>query len=202
MIDWLESIDRSIVLTVNSWHTPVLDEICWFISARWPWIPLYLILFYLCWSYFGTRKALLFVGITVATIAIVDLTSVYFFKEVFQRYRPSHNTFLTHKLHFYHLGKGEFYKGGLYGFVSSHATNFAAMTILIGLSLRPRYPKLIWILIGISALIAFSRIYLGVHYLSDIIAGTIWGGTLAYLSYRFAIKRWVIEKLPSKPSNN
>ncbi|MES2557864.1 MAG: phosphatase PAP2 family protein [Bacteroidota bacterium] len=193
MIEWLESIDRSIVLTVNSWHTPVLDEIFWFISARWPWIPLYLILLFLSWNYFGTRKTLLFVGITVATIVIVDLTSVYFFKEVFQRYRPSHHALLTHKLHFYHLGKGEFYKGGMYGFVSSHATNFAAMTVLIGLSLRPRYPKLIWILVGISVLIAFSRIYLGVHYLSDIIVGTIWGGTLAYLSYRFVVKRWLIK---------
>ncbi len=202
MIEWLESIDRSIVLTVNSWHTPVLDEIFWFISARWPWIPLYLILFYLCWRYFGTRKALLFVGITIATIAIVDVTSVYFFKEAFQRYRPSHHALLTHKLHFYQLEKGAFYKGGMYGFVSSHATNFAAMTVLIGLSLRPRYPKLIWILVGISLLIAFSRIYLGVHYLSDIIGGTIWGGTLAYLSYRFIVKRLVIEKSPQTSHNN
>lgn len=195
MIEWLESIDRSIVLTVNSWHTPVLDEIFWFISARWPWIPLYLFLLFLCWKQFGTRRALIFVGITLVTIAIVDLTSVYFFKETFQRYRPSHHALLTHKLHFYQLGKNEFYKGGMYGFVSSHATNFAAMTVLVGLSLRQRHPKLIWILIGISALIAFSRIYLGVHYLSDIIVGSIWGAALGYLSYRFAVKPFVINNL-------
>lgn len=192
MIEWLESIDRSIVLTVNSWHTPVLDEIFWFISARWPWIPLYLILLFLSWLHFGKRKTVLFVGIVIATIIVADLTSVYLFKEFFQRYRPSHNTLLTHKLHFYQLEKDAFYKGGLYGFVSSHATNFGAITVLIGLSLSQSFPKLIWILVGISALIAFSRIYLGVHYLSDIIAGTIWGGTLAYLSYRFVVKPLVI----------
>ncbi len=204
MIDWLESIDRSIVLTVNSWHTPFLDEFFWFISARWPWIPLYLFLLFLCWKQFGTRKTLVFVGIVIATIALVDLTSVYFFKEAFQRYRPSHHAWLTNRLHFYLLKESEFrdgkfypseyYKGGSYGFISSHATNFFAISTLIGFSLKQYYPKLLWILFAISILVCFSRLYLGVHYLSDLIGGALWGGSLAYVSYRLFVKRFVLSE--------
>lgn len=202
MIDWLESIDRSIVLTVNSWHTPVLDELFWFISARWPWIPLYLILVYLSWKAFGTKKWLVFLLIVAGTIAVVDVTSVYFFKEAFQRYRPSHNLLLTHRLHFYRLSQHDFYKGGMYGFVSSHATNFFAITVLVGLSLKPRYPKLIWILAGISVLVCFSRLYLGVHYLSDLVCGALWGSLLAWMSYRWLVRRFVWEQADSSPQKN
>ena len=188
MIDWLEGIDRAIVLAVNSRHTPFLDELFWIISAKWTWIPFYVLLICLAWMKLGPKKTLIFITLTLATIAIVDLTSVLLFKETFQRYRPSHHALLTNKLHFYSLGKNDLYKGGMYGFVSSHATNFWALTVLAGLSLKPFYPKLIWIMAGLTVIICFSRIYLGVHYLSDVVAGGIWGSLLAYASYRFLIK--------------
>lgn len=192
MIEWLESIDRAIVLAVNSWHTPFLDELFWYISARWIWIPLYLFLIYLSWKQFGGPKTLWFVGIVLLTIAIVDLTSVYFFKETFQRYRPSHHALLTNRLHFYRLPNGEFYKGGMFGFVSSHASNFFAISVLTGLSLRKNHPKLLGILLGISGIVCFSRLYLGAHYLSDLLAGALWGSLLAWLSYRFLVKKFVL----------
>lgn len=192
MIEWLESIDRAIVLAVNSWHTPFLDEFFWYISARWTWIPLYVFLIYLSWKQFGTRKTLWFVGIVLLTIAVVDLTSVYFFKETFQRYRPSHHALLTNRLHFYRLPNGEFYKGGMFGFVSSHASNFFAVSMLTGLSLRKNHPKLLAILLVISGIVCFSRLYLGAHYLSDLLAGALWGSLLAWLSYRFLVKKFVL----------
>ena len=200
MIDWLEGIDRSIVLTVNSWNTPFLDELCWILSARWPWIPLYLILLYLSWKQFGWKKCGLFLLIVIATIVLADTTSVYLFKENFQRYRPSHHALLTEKLHFYLQGEDkegnpEFYKGGMYGFVSSHATNFFTISVLMGFSLKRWYPKLIWVLLGISVIVCFSRLYLGAHYLSDLIGGALWGSLIAYLSYRFTVKPYILSKI-------
>lgn len=192
MIEWLESIDRAIVLTVNGWHTPFLDEFFWIVSARWPWIPLYLLLIWLSWKTFGTKKLFVFLGIVALTMALVDLTSVHLFKETFQRYRPSHHALLTHRLHFYRLPNGDFYKGGMFGFVSSHATNFFAVSVLAGLGLRSRYPRLLWILLGISALVCFSRLYLGVHYLSDLLCGALWGSLLAWISYRWLVRRWCL----------
>ena len=54
----------------------------------------------------------------ILVIAIADISSVYCFKEVFMRYRPSHHAELAHQLHFYESEPGQFYRGGLYGFVS------------------------------------------------------------------------------------
>lgn len=199
MMDKLESIDRWIVFTVNGWHTPLLDELFWYISSRAVWIPLYLLLIFLSWRRFGTKKTLIFVGIVLGTIALVDLSSVYLFKETFQRFRPSHHALLTNKLHFYRMGFDketgkipQYYKGGDFGFISSHASNFFAVATIVGLSLKKWYPKLIWILLGISVIVCFSRLYLGVHYLSDLVCGAFWGVLIAYLSYRLLVKRFLL----------
>jgi undecaprenyl-diphosphatase len=189
MIEYLEEIDRLIVLTVNSWHTPFLDELMWLISDRFIWIPLYVFLLYLAWGKMSRKEFFLFVGIAIGTVVIVDLISVHLFKNVFLRYRPSHNTLLTNELHFYELKKGEFYKGGMYGFVSSHAANFFALATYVGFSMKKHYPKLIWILLCLATLISFSRLYLGVHYLSDLISGGILGATIASLSYKFVFSK-------------
>jgi undecaprenyl-diphosphatase len=191
MIEWLESIDRAIVFTVNSWHTPFFDQFFWIISMRVTWIPLYLFILVVCWLSFGWRKTLLFTGIVIATIILADLSSVYLFKEMFQRYRPSHHALLTEKLHFYQIKPNEYYKGGMYGFVSSHATNFAAITVLVGMTLRRYFPKFIWWLAACALIVCFSRLYLGVHYLSDLIAGACWGATLASIMYHSAVKKWI-----------
>lgn len=185
MIEQLESIDRWIVLTVNSWNTPFLDELMWIISQRATWIPLYLILLLISYKRLTKKQFIVFVLTTVSIVAIADLVSVHLFKNVFLRYRPSHNSFLTGQLHFYLKQNNEYYKGGLYGFVSSHAANFFALATFVGFALRKFYPKLIWVLLFIATIVSFSRLYQGVHYLSDLLVGGIVGGIIALLVYRF-----------------
>ena len=175
LMNKLESIDRAIVLFVNGLHTPLLDEIMWFLSGRLSLIPLYLLLLVLLklqntWK----NTAIILVGLTVA-IFFADQISVHLFKDGFERYRPSHNEELKHLLHFYEVKPGEYYQGGKYGFVSSHAANFFAMIAFI----FPFYKeKKNWILAGlilIGILVAISRIYLGVHYFSDVLIGAALG---------------------------
>jgi undecaprenyl-diphosphatase len=184
MFEWLESLDRAIILAVNGTHSAFFDEFFWFVSKTATWIPLYALLLFLIFRSLGWKKMLLFLGFAVLLILIVDQTSVIFFKEAFQRYRPSHNLLLEKKLHFYEISKDEFYQGGQYGFVSSHAVNFFAITLFAGLTLRERYPKMIWILVGISCLVCYSRMYLGVHYFTDVFCGGLWGALWGYLFYR------------------
>lgn len=194
MIETLEGIDRGIVQAINACNSPFFDEFFWLISGKFTWIPLYLLLLFLVWKQFGGLKTLQFIGIVALTIALVDISSVQLFKETFQRYRPSHHTELMNVLHFYRQGDGELYTGGQYGFVSSHASNFFAITVLLGLTLKQAYPKLIYILFGIAILVCYSRLYLGVHYLSDVFVGGLWGAGLSYLSYRFLIKRFILSE--------
>lgn len=185
MIEYFEEIDRQIVLVINGLHTPFLDEVMWWISAKITWIPLYLLIAFFAYKNLSRKNFILFIVLVVGAVALTDLVSVHLFKNVFLRYRPSHNLFITDQLHFYELKPGEWYKGGQYGFVSSHAANFFAIATASWLVLRNFYPSIGWWLLPIGLLICFSRIYLGVHYLSDILVGGLVGSIIAFGIYRF-----------------
>jgi undecaprenyl-diphosphatase len=153
---------------------------------------MYLFLVYLAYQHFGKKNTIYFVVLVIAAIALSDLVSSKIIKESVERYRPSHNLELESQLHFYKQKNGEFYQGGEYGFVSSHAANFFAIALFVGLIFREKAPQLIYTLFSIAILVGFSRIYLGVHYLSDIIGGAIVGTTISFLLWKFVWLKRVV----------
>lgn len=194
MINWLESIDRVILLFINGLNTPFLDEVMWFFSGKLSLIPFYLILLYFIkkensWKNFG----LICLGVFL-TVLISDQSSVHLFKEVFQRYRPSHNLEISNLLHFYEIKPGYFYRGGTYGFISSHAANYFGMLgfILPLLSEKYRMLKVGAILIGI--IVSLSRVYLGVHYPSDVMIGATLGLLIGWSLNQFLYLRFKFEE--------
>ena len=184
MIEYLESIDRVIVETVNGWNTPFWDEFMWIVSGKQTWFPLYLGLVLLAIKKGGWKMGLLFLFFAGASIGLADLISAQLFKEMVQRYRPSHHALLTDKLHFYKIDSHNYYMGGQFGFVSSHAANFFAVAVFSMLYLRDYKRWLNPVLIGCAVLVCFSRLYLGVHYLSDLFVGAVLGSIVAYAVYR------------------
>ena len=175
MMEQLEAIDRWLVLTINGWNTPFLDELFWLISGKLIWIPFYLLVLVAIYRKYNWKVMLAFFVSVILSIVLTDQLSTHAFKEVFLRYRPSHNLLLTDKLHFYQINPGDFYKGGQYGFISSHAANFAAMATLIYTFFSTTYRFLGWLLPLIVFLVCLSRVYLGVHYVSDVLAGATLG---------------------------
>jgi len=191
-METFESIDRALVLWVNSFHTDWLDSVMWFVSGKVTWIPFYLLLAVLfVWKWGMKRGGLFLLGAIIAVI-LADAVSVNLFKNVFERYRPSHNLLLIDQLHFYEIKPGEFYRGGQFGFVSSHAANFGAICAFAFLTLKKYYTKIGWVMLTVWLLVSFSRMYLGVHYLTDLVAGGIVGFILAYVLYgifaKFALR--------------
>jgi undecaprenyl-diphosphatase len=184
MIETLEGIDRAIVLAINGWNSPFLDQVMWILSKTAVWIPAYAVLLYLVFKQFGLKYLLVFTVLAVAMIALVDSSTTFLFKETIQRYRPSHHLWLTKHLHFHTFPDGSLYQGGQYGFFSSHASNNAAIACIAWLCLRHAYPRLKWILIASVSVICYSRIYLAVHYFTDVLAGVTWGILWGIVFYR------------------
>jgi undecaprenyl-diphosphatase len=185
MIEYFEEIDRQIVLAINSWHSPLLDEVMWWISARITWIPLYIFILILAFKKLNKHHFIYFILLAAIAVIVTDLVSVHLFKNVFLRYRPSHNLHLLDQLHFYQIAPGNRYKGGEYGFISSHAANYFAIATASYLVLKKDYSRLKWLLLFIGIIICFSRIYLGVHYLSDVVVGAVIGSLITFLLYKF-----------------
>lgn len=191
MIEWLEAIDQQIVLLINGFNSPKMDEIMWVISGKLTWVPLYLFLLYITFIKLGWKKTIVFFLTILLAVGCTDFICSGIIKDLVQRYRPSHNLQLIDKLHFYRYENGTFYQGGKFGFVSSHAGNFFALAWFTGWTLNKYYKWMLPFMLVIATIVSLSRIYLGVHYLSDIIGGFIIGTSVAYLLHKFVYQRLI-----------
>ncbi|MDG2154238.1 MAG: phosphatase PAP2 family protein [Crocinitomicaceae bacterium] len=189
MIESIESFDRALVLFINGAHSSLMDQIMWFFSGPFIIIPIsLLILWSLYVSYNLKQVGIVLLGFALA-IVLSDLSSVYLFKEMFMRYRPSHHFDLVGQMHFHKFDSGQYYQGGMYGFVSSHASNYFTVFSIAWVILSKNWVK--YTLLGITLIILYSRVYLGVHYVSDIICGAILGYIIAKLVLHFLILRQI-----------
>ncbi len=172
----LEHLDQQLLLFINSHNSPFWDKVMLTLSEKVIWAPLYLaILIYLGVRY--KRKFLVILIIIILAVTMADQFSVQLFKNVFHRLRPCHEPSLQDLLH---LVNGEC--GGLYGFVSSHASNSFNVALLSLMFIRKRwytFSIIIW-----AAAIGYSRIYLGVHYPGDVICGSMLGALIGWGCYR------------------
>lgn len=186
MLERLIELDTQLFLFLNGFYSPFWDTIMWHISATVSWIPLYaLIIFFIFKKY--KLKAFVPLIFLVLVVLLADKISVHAFKFVFERLRPSHNPDIISLIHIVRD-----YRGGSFGFVSSHAANTFSLASFSSLLLVNRkYTCFIYIW---AAIVSYSRIYLGVHYPGDILGGAILGWLIGYLmfkAYELVIKNYI-----------
>jgi undecaprenyl-diphosphatase len=198
MFEKLEQLDRDLFLFLNGLHADWLDPIMWYLSTILLMIPVFAFAVYYAYRKGRWRYALIVLGGIGLCILLSDRISVEFFKEVVQRYRPTHNLEIGSLVHTVLDPKGNEYRGGLFSFVSSHATNAMSMALFVYLHFR-KYSKY-WALIFLwMVIVAYTRIYLGVHYPSDLICGGMLGILIGVFVYWLSLKLNPLKSM-NKPS--
>ena len=105
------------------------------------------------------------------------------FKYGFQRLRPCYEPSLQGLVRLVKTNCG-----GSFGYFSGHASNSFALAVFFSLILKNRFTKIPLILIGLASAVAYSRIYIGVHYPLDVISGVFFGGLVGFIIYLIWLK--------------
>ncbi|MCL1938280.1 MAG: phosphatase PAP2 family protein [Candidatus Azobacteroides sp.] len=168
--------EKNIFRLLNGSESTFWDNFFWLYSSKWIWVPFYLCLFIVfAYKKKGMEIALIFLSVAVV-ILLCDQIASGFFKPVFHRFRPSHHPDFQDQVA---IVRG--YRGGRYGFISSHAANAFGFATFLALVFRNRLFTFVMLLHAL--LTGYSRIYLGVHFISDIVAGSLLGIAIGYAIY-------------------
>jgi undecaprenyl-diphosphatase len=176
MLQVLDKIDRIIFLYLNGMNTPLSDQIWYTITNIPTWIPLYLlILMAVIWHF--RWDAIWVIASLLLVVLLSDQFTSSFMKPFFGRLRPCHEPEWSHLVHVVK------YCGGKFAFASGHAANSFGIATFVFLIFRFKssWIKLLFLW---AALVAYSRIMMGVHYPGDIIAGAAIGIFFGWLVYR------------------
>jgi len=181
LIEKLLQWDQELFFVINGANSGFFDFLMYWISNKYIWIPLYALFIFLIIKDFKW-KAILILIFAGVLITISDQISVHFFKEVFERLRPCHDPAISETVH---LVNG--HCGGHYSFISSHACNTFALAFFLINILGKRYRYFNLLIILWAGIIGYSRVYLGVHYPSDVIAGAIVGSAIGIIMGRLCL---------------
>lgn len=182
----IREIDESVTLAVNGLHTALSDQFWRFMSDKKVWIPFYLILITLLLYRLGWKKTLLAVFCTALTILACDQTAELF-KYSVGRLRPCYNLDMVEGGLRILEGRGH-----LFGFFSAHAADsFGVAACLGGCMLmkakgKGRLPLVAMLFIW-ALLVSVSRVFLGKHFVGDVLTGAVTGMTYGFLMSRIAI---------------
>lgn len=163
--------DKQAMIFLNNLGSSTFDPFWILVSEKWFWIPLYVIFLYFLYKNFN-KKSLFYILLFIALGITASDQITNIFKFGFERLRPCHDPSLEGLLR-------EVKCGGKFGFYSAHSSNsfFVAtyLTILLGKKIKQLpYFLFVW-----AAIVAYSRVYLGMHFPGDIIVGAVMGILLA-----------------------
>ncbi|MEZ4875131.1 MAG: phosphatase PAP2 family protein [Flavobacteriaceae bacterium] len=177
MLERIQQYDTQLFLFLNQLGNDHWDGFWLFVTNKYTWIPLYVVLLYLIWKRYHW-KATVFVLLCVALMITASDQLANLFKYVLvQRPRPCKVEALQEQMRL--VAK----VCGRYGYFSAHAASSMAPAVFVGLVLRKKVRFLVFVLLFWAAMVAYSRIYVGVHYPLDILTGMVAGGLLGWLFY-------------------
>ncbi|UOB18023.1 phosphatase PAP2 family protein [Abyssalbus ytuae] len=187
MLDKIIEYDKELFLFLNNLGNENWDAFWMFMTHKLSAIPLYLFLLILCIKKLGYKQTLLVLVLVALMITATDqLANV--FKYGFERLRPCHDDTVFNKMR---LVKS--YCGGKFGYFSAHAANSFTVATFFSLLFNKSIKWLPALLLLWALIVAYSRIYIGVHFPLDVVTGICIGllfGWLFYFLFCFFRKRF------------
>ncbi|MDL2241548.1 phosphatase PAP2 family protein [Bacteroidales bacterium OttesenSCG-928-L03] len=177
MLEGILDYERDAFFFINGNHSYFMDCTMWLFSKTKMWILFYgFLLFALVFKKKPHEWIPIVVGVALLVLCCDQFSSAVC-KPLFTRFRPSkHPEFMDQVRTIYgYLG------GGKYGFISGHATNSFGIAVFASLFMKRKFFTIVLCLW--AAIVAVSRVYLGVHFISDIVAGAIVGSLIAWGLY-------------------
>lgn len=181
MLDQLLQIDEQVFIFLNALGSEPWDNLWLLITNKLTWIPFYAVLLFFVFKNFGLKNTLIVMLLVALMIAFTDQFA-NLFKHSFERPRPCREAHLSDVIRYIAPRCGRF------GYFSAHAASSMALAVFLGLLLKNSYKNLVFILLFWAAIVAYSRIYVGVHYPLDIITGMFIGALTGFGFYKIARK--------------
>lgn len=176
----IQDMDMQVLSLFNGSDNIMLDQMVQILTSGLTWIPLYVMLFFVVMRNNETMGQIaLVVGSAIFCVLFADGLVDGIIKQLAERWRPSNDP--TFK---YMVQVVDDIRPKGYSFCSAHAANTMSLAVFFSLLIRSKMltvTLVIWSLIN-----CWTRLYLGVHYPSDILCGMIIGiivGILVYLLY-------------------
>lgn len=188
MIEQLKNLDAQFLLWVNQNNSSLMDEIMWQFSKITPTIILIFVIAFVLYKRIHLKYAATYL-LGCALVFVLADGSSNLVKHSVKRYRPTHNIVLKEKIH-----KVNNYEGGKYGFFSGHSANTFGVTFftyLFATIIHTKWRRLFFLY---PIIVVYSRMYLGVHYPSDILVGMI-VGFLSALTVNYVLRNYFLKSL-------
>lgn len=186
MVEKILLYERDAFFALNGSDCDFLDRFMWIFTGKTVWLPLAVFILIVLIYKKNWRESILILLAIVLVVTLCDQFASHVCKPYFTRFRPTHHPdFLEQVKTVYG------YRGGKYGFISSHAANAFGFATLMAFVMRDRL--FTWTIFLWALLTAYTRIYLGVHFISDVVPGAISGIFFGYVVYK--LYKWVRPRL-------
>lgn len=178
VLEEIVQLDKDLFLFLNGLGTTTWDGFWLFMTNKWGSIPLYVFLLLMSFKVLGWKKTLL-VLLGVALLITTTDQLANFFKYGVQRLRPCHDDTVFEAMRLVKRSCG-----GKFGYFSAHAANSMAVASFFSFLFRAHLKWLPLLLALWAVIVAYSRIYIGVHYPADIITGILIGLFFGWIYFK------------------
>ena len=169
-------IDQWVLRFFNGSDSLFLDGMMTALTDGLTWIPLYLALLYMVIKNNETiEQIFLTIGCLLLCVLLADGMADGIVKPLFARLRPSYDPLVMEHLDYVNT------RGSGYSFFSAHAANTMSLAVFFSLLVRDRLFN--FFMIAWALLNGYTRLYLGVHYPSDVLVGFLWGAVSGFIAY-------------------